>query len=111
MHGVLIAEPTVFPILNPFRMHPTNIGEAGDIERVANLLIALWDMRHDIGAESTAGEVAEYEKLKKWDLEGLYAKILKNRAGAVGGFEMLSYNRNQGKIGNTTTSGPEWASS
>lgn len=60
------------------------IGEAGDIERIASLIIGLWNRRFT----------------KEDCLEGLYAKILKARHQPTGGEEVFGFDGNRCKIEN-----------
>ena len=96
-------------VTSPLRIHATSIGEAGDIERVAHLLIGLWDWNHDV--KGSDGEVKDMNALKAKHSTGeenaLYAKILKNRTGSVGQEEGLYYDRNRGYIRNTEASQKE----
>ena len=85
-------------VINHLKVHPTNIGEAGDIERVANLVIGLWN--NDFETTGTEGELKEISS-KGIDTRGtIYVKILKRRGGQVGLWELLSWNGNTSKIAN-----------
>jgi hypothetical protein len=59
------------------QMHPTKIGEAGDIERIANLIIGIFDIREE---------------------RQLYIEILKGREIGAGHRAKFGYNGNTGKI-------------
>lgn len=59
------------------QMHPTKIGEAGDIERIANLIIGIFDIREE---------------------RKLHIEILKGREIGAGHKATLGYNGNTGKI-------------
>jgi len=59
------------------QMHPTKIGEAGDIERIANLIIGIFDIKEE-------GK--------------LHIEILKGREIGSGHTTKLGYNGNTGKI-------------
>ena len=65
----------------------TNIGEAGDIERVANLVLGLWNEAFSNKDESD-------------DSTGLYVKVLKNREGKAGLNETFDFDGNRGIISN-----------
>lgn len=85
-------------VKNQMHLHPTNMGEAGDIERIANLIIGFWN--NSFKAVGTDGELNEIKK-KGIDKEGaIYAEILKNRVGRVGLNELLEFTGNTGKIKN-----------
>lgn len=69
-------------------MHSTAIGEAGDIERIANLIIGFWNKQFpELGSESQ--KTAE-----------IYATILKSRDTSVGDSETFDFNGNTGRISN-----------
>ena len=68
-------------------IHPTAIGEAGDIERIANLIIGFWNRAFtELGKEITRPEI--------------YAKILKGRDIGAGAEENFDFDGNTGKITN-----------
>ena len=86
------------------KIHATKIGEAGDIERIASLIVGFWN--NNFKPIGTQGEVEEcYKKLDYLNNgikgESLYSIVLKNRGGKVGGEELLSFNGNTGKIKNS----------
>lgn len=86
-------------VINHLRIHPTKIGEAGDIERIANLIVGFWNNNFKpMGAE---GEINEITMQGIGSKNTIYATILKNRGGRVGLFELLDYNGNTGKIKNS----------
>ena len=90
-------------VKNIARLHPTQLGEAGDIERVANLLIGIWDNKfQNIDTKpSEEGEIVRIETaLGKLTEDRLYIKILKNREGEAGLEGLLDYDHNTGKINN-----------
>lgn len=81
-------------VVNPFRIHPTEIGEAGDIERIASLIVGFWK-----GGMPTQGTEEEKEKTNKLIPEGtVYMEILKNRKGRVGQRKNFTFNGNIGKV-------------
>ena len=83
---------------NPLQLHPTKIGEAGDIERIANLLVGMWN--GNFKPMGTEGELKDIEA-KGISKQGyIWMEILKNRDGQVGLEEILSFNGNTGKISN-----------
>ena len=69
-------------------IHPTAIGEAGDIERIANLIIGFWNR--------TFSELGKDPKVSP----EIYAKILKGRDIGAGAEEVFDFNGNTGKIAN-----------
>jgi DNA primase catalytic core len=70
------------------KIHATKIGEAGDIERVANLIIGFWNK-----------QFPEYEK-NNGNIPEIHATILKGRDMGAGASETFDFNGNTGKISN-----------
>lgn len=85
-------------VVNHLHLHPTKIGEAGDIERIANLIVGFWNNNFKI--EGTDGEKAEIIRDGINEPGTIYTKVLKNRGGVVGTSDLLSFNGNTGKIAN-----------
>jgi len=86
-------------VVHQLRLHPTKIGEAGDIERVANLIVGFWNNNF----KPTGANEAELREIHAKGCDGrdtIYATILKQRGGKVGAEELLSFNGNSGKIRN-----------
>lgn len=85
-------------VINHLAIHSTAIGEAGDIERIANFILGFWN--NEFVPIGTAGELNQITA-SGYDREGtIYAKILKNRGGKVGDAGLLGFNGNTGKITN-----------
>ena len=89
-------------VVNQLHLHPTKIGEAGDIERIANLIVGFWN--NNFKPLASEGELSEIN-MKGITPNTLYTTILKNRGGRVGLEEILSFNGNTGKIKNSSSSG------
>ena len=88
------------------KLHPTKIGEAGDIERIVNTLVGLWDVSKNIvGKETSKGEESEIKKRTGDATTGMYVELLKSRDLATGIYELLDYNGKTGKIKNSSSSG------
>jgi DNA primase catalytic core len=86
-------------VINPLKLHATKIGEAGDIERIANLIVGFWN--NNFKPMATDGELRDInEKGALNNADTLFTTILKNRGGRVGLEELLSFNGNTGKIKN-----------
>ena len=82
--------------VNHLRLQLTNIGEAGDIERIVNFAIGMWN--NSFKATGDKGDLNEISK-NNIDEEGtIYIEILKNRAGRVGGKALLEFNGNNSKV-------------
>ena len=88
-------------VTNLLQLHSTKIGEAGDIERIANLIVGFWN--NNFPPIATEGELKEIDSKGGNNKDTIYTKILKQRGGKVGGEELLSFNGNTGKIKNNTT--------
>jgi replicative DNA helicase len=89
-------------VVNQLRLHATKIGEAGDIERIANLIVGFWN--NNFKPLATEGELNEINNKGATTPDTLYTTILKNRGGRVGLEEILSFNGNTGKIKNSSNS-------
>lgn len=81
------------------KLHPTKIGEAGDIERIVNTLVGLWDISKNTGGKDT-GDAKELNEKIRGATTGMYVELLKSRELATGIYEVLDYNGNTGKIKN-----------
>jgi len=88
-------------VTNQLKLHPTKIGEAGDIERIANLIVGFWN--NNFEAVGTDGELKEIADRGYNVKDTIYAKVLKNRDGRVGLEEIFTYNGNAGVIDNATS--------
>jgi DNA primase catalytic core len=93
-------------VVNQLRVHSTKIGEAGDIERIANLIVGFWN--NNFKPLATEGELNEINNKGATTPDTLFATILKNRGGRVGLEEILSFNGNTGKIKNSSSSGSSY---
>lgn len=88
------------------KLHPTKIGEAGDIERIVNTLVGLWDVSKNIvGKDTSKGEESEIKKRTRGATTGMYVELLKSRELQTGIYELLDYNGKTGKIKNSSGSG------
>jgi DNA primase catalytic core len=85
-------------VTNQLHLHATKIGEAGDIERIANLIVGFWN--NNFKPLATDGELEEINRKGGSTPDTIYATILKNRGGRVGLEEILSWNGNTGRIKN-----------
>ena len=90
-------------VTNQLQLHATKIGEAGDIERIANLIVGFWN--NNFKPIATEGELNEIGNKGAEATDTIYATILKNRGGRVGLEEILDFNGNTGKIKNSNSSG------
>lgn len=83
---------------NHLQLFANRIGEAGDIERIANLIVGFWNNDFE-----PYGDNSELKEIKGKNIDtknSFYTVILKNRGGKVGLSENLSWNGNTGKISN-----------
>lgn len=85
-------------VLSPNLLHPTRIGEAGDLERIANLILGFWNNNFDPQASDAA--LAELRNAGFLRPDTLYVKVLKNRGGVANRAESMEFNGNTGKISN-----------
>ena len=85
-------------VINQLKIHPTKIGEAGDIERIADTIVGFWN--NNFKPLASEVELKEINDKGAGDLNTLYTTILKNRDGKVGLEEILFFNGNTGKIKN-----------
>ena len=86
----------------------TNIGEAGDIERIANTIVALWNCQktEDPGTPEARQKIAEYQGTKEYNSSAIFAKVLKRRGYASGFTATFPFEGNTGRIldrGDATT--------
>ena len=83
-------------VVNHLKVHATNIGEAGDIERIANLILGIWNCN-----KTPIGTDSELKKINDINTKGtIYTTVLKNRGGKSDIFTNLKFNGNTGKIDN-----------
>jgi DNA primase len=83
-------------VLNHSNIHATNIGEAGDIERIANLILGIWNCnKTPLGTESELKQIQDINTPNT-----IYTTVLKNRGGKSDIYANLKFNGNTGKIGN-----------
>ncbi len=94
-------------VTNLMRLHPTNIGEAGDIERIVNTLVGLWNMdKKPVLKAITDAEADEINKrisnrrLTGEGAKNMYLEILKSRDLPTGSYDFLEFNGNTGKVKN-----------
>lgn len=83
-------------VVNHLKVHATNIGEAGDIERQANLIIGIWNCNKTPIA--TDNELKKIQPINTPNT--IYATVLKNRGGKSDIYANLKFSGNTGKIGN-----------
>ena len=84
----------------PHHLHPTNIADAADIERIANTLLGLWNYgKLPDPTKFTKQEASDYNaKLNKYK-KCIEVQLLKSRDMATGGEPAIwEYNGNTGKL-------------
>lgn len=86
-------------VVNPLLLHSTKIGEAGDIERVANLIVGFWNNNFEPLGKLKGDDLEEIERRGINSPDTLYVKILKNRGGLVGLQDTIKWNGNTQVIG------------
>jgi hypothetical protein len=87
-------------VTNPLKLHPTNIGEAGDIERILDTLIGIWFTNKKVVAQKEELKIINELGLTPPDI--LYTYVLKSRETASDISELLDYNAMRGKIENSS---------
>ena len=96
-------------VTTPFKLHPTNISEAGDIERILDTLIGIWFTNKKIVAKDlTKAEESDFKNLSLDTPDKLYTYVLKSRETATDVYELLDYNGQRGKIKNSSSSGSNY---
>lgn len=89
-------------VTSQLKIHPTKISEAGDIERVANLIVGFWN--NNFKPIATDAELREINSKGCDSSDTLYSTILKNRGGKVGSEDLWAFQGNSGKISNSHAS-------
>lgn len=84
-------------VINHSKILSTNIGEAGDIERIANTIIGFWNNSFK-PVEFTQADKNYFSEYQKPNT--IYAKVLKMREGEAGIEFRLDFNGNTSKIEN-----------
>lgn len=95
-------------VMSPEDMFPQNIGEAGDIERILDTLIAIWNTTKKLrkhekeeGSNLTEKGIAREENKRLVGIPGrLYIEVLKSRDTETGLEALLDYNGKLGSIKN-----------
>jgi hypothetical protein len=82
-------------VVNLLKLHPTKIGEAGDIEKQANTILGMWN--NNLPSIVTPVEAKDIKE-KGPEPDTIFVKILKNRGAVIGSECMLQFNGNRGKI-------------
>jgi replicative DNA helicase len=96
-------------VVNPMRLQATNIGEAGDIERIVNTLVAIWSLAHKRDESKTSSsDVQEIKKRIGERTEGMYVELLKGRDLKPGSYDIWEFNGKTGKIKNSSGSGSSY---
>ena len=93
-------------VTNLERLHPTNISEAGDIERIMHTLVGLWNMNKK-PVQKTLTKPEEDRIREKLQSRGItngdntiYVELLKSRTEPTGVYDFLEFNGNTGRISN-----------
>lgn len=85
---------------SPAKLHSQGLGEAGDLERIANKILCVWNSAFTSQEEKTPKEVHELEKRGFILGTGgkIYAKLTKNRGGVVNLDAIWDFDGNTGVI-------------
>ena len=81
-------------------MHETKLGEAGDIERISNVIVGLIKTNSEMKNLPINKDLKQDRKDKLFRNNQIYVKLLKNRDGENNLSECLAFNGNTGKICN-----------
>ena len=89
-------------VTSPLELHPTNLGEAGDLERIASLLVGIWNGDKKAIAKKDNESMLKKDPYKIGD-DGtrkgkMYFEILKNREGESGTNDWLQWHGPTGRI-------------
>jgi len=87
--SIILASQFNRTVTNHLELESIRLGEAGDLERIANLIVAFWNNDFPSSSLKEAGDPGT-----------IYCSILKNREGKVGLKESLKYQSNTDKISN-----------
>lgn len=100
---------------SPLDMRPQNMSESSDIEKIANVIVCMYNSDHKVDNASDYDKRAKEANLIARDFligdarTKIYAVIAKNRGGIIGGDAVLRFNGNTGEVKpngeNTETNG------
>ena len=87
----------------PQHIHATRIGEAGDIERIANTILGIWNTRFRAALDAQGSKTQKAEEYIGNEValgrsEKLYVEVLKNRDGKAGLRGLFNLDGNAGQI-------------
>jgi replicative DNA helicase len=82
-------------VVNEATISPVAIGEAGDIERAANMIIGLWNRNHE-GFSDEGNKGKDRKKILKES--AMFLEVLKGRETGIGHSSVLDLNGNTGKL-------------
>ena len=93
---------------SPLDLRASNIGEAGDIERIANFVLGIWNgnFKPKVDKGKSDKKTRDEKDIKDLGFDEntllkpgkLYIEILKNRDGEIGKSGFLDFDGNTGKI-------------
>ena len=92
---VILAAQFNRSVVNEATISPVAIGEAGDIERVANLIIGGWNRNYE-GFTDDGNKGKDGKKIPKES--AIYLEILKGRETGIGHASVFELNGNTGKL-------------
>jgi replicative DNA helicase len=94
-------------VRDPRKMHPTHIGEAGDIERIANLIVGFWNTTFVPAFDKSGANLTQVQKELGLTLGvkpgNFYAQVMKARDGQQGITTLWGWDGNTGKVSNQQT--------
>jgi replicative DNA helicase len=94
---------------NPVDLKAQSIGEAGDIERIANIVLGIWNGEKKAIGDKGKLDLMASKRYGEFDIDGVtatkkkkwYLEILKNRDGRTDVCGFLDFHGNTGKVSNT----------
>jgi len=81
-------------------LHTSALGEAGDIERISNTVLAMWNLEKDNKIGESGTKWMEERNIPIQKDNSIYIRVLKNRGGKDGQVDVLQFNGNQQVIKN-----------
>jgi replicative DNA helicase len=94
-------------VTDPRKIHATRIGEAGDIERIANQIVGFWNTEFTPAFDKSGSELTKVNQELGLNLGAkpgkLHAVLLKARDGQQGLTTLWDWAGNTGKVSNRTT--------
>lgn len=88
-------------VTNLANMHATKLGEAGDLERIADLILGIWNLgRKPHGTPKQAEQTTIKDRVggEEPNPDAWYVEVLKRRGGRVESWDIWDYKPNAAKV-------------